>query len=88
MNMIQDDSITMTYSSIVMKNGKKAICVRFEREHDFGTDYAEAMLPDPHIVKQLGFSDEEITQLEFYLKVNRDDILKNSKEITSFLNWF
>ena len=32
-----DTNITMTYSSFLMKDGKKAICVRFERETETGT---------------------------------------------------
>lgn len=88
MNSTTDDSITMTYSSLLMKNGKKAICVRFERPSSNGIDYAEAMLPNSGITKQKGFTDEEITQLELYLRVNRDEILKNAKEITGFMNWF
>lgn len=89
MNNANDDSITMTYSSLLMKDGKKAICVRFERlRSDGGTDYAEATLPNSGIMKQQGFNEEEITQLELYLRVNRDEILKNAKHITGFMHWF
>lgn len=82
------DSITMTYSSLLMKDGKKAICVRFERSGENGTDYAEATLPNSGITKQQGFSEEEIAQLELYLRANRDEILKNSKQISGLMNWF
>lgn len=82
------DNITMTYSSLLSKDGKKAICVRFERETIAGTDYAEATLPDHTIQRKQGFSEEELAQLEFYLKVNKDEILKNAKQITGLAHWF
>lgn len=82
------ENITMTYSSLLMKEGKKAICVRFERNSNGKTDYAEATLPNHIIERQNGFSEEEISQLEFYLKVNKDEILKNSKKITGIMHWF
>lgn len=88
MNNSTNESITMTYSSLLMKDGKKAICVRFERNNECGFDYAEATLPNSAITKQQGFSEEEVAQLELYLRANRDEILKNAKQITGFMNWF
>lgn len=88
MNHSTNEAITMTYSSLLMKDGKKSICVRFERNHSTGMDYAEATLPNSAITKQQGFSEEEVAQLELYLRANRDEILKNAKQITGFMHWF
>ncbi len=82
------NTITMTYSSLLQKDGKKAICVRFERKSLQGINYAEAFLPDYNIQKQSGFSDDEILQLEEYLKSNKDFILEESKKISNIMNWF
>ena len=82
------DNITMTYSSLLQKNGKKAICVCFERITPNGKDYAEALLPNCEFINQKGFTKEEITQLGLYLKLNKDGILEKSKEISKITHWF
>lgn len=88
--MIQFDpnSVTMTYSSLLLKEGKKAICVRFERASEKEVHYAEAFLPDYTIQKKFGFSEDEIIQLEEYLKLNKDFILQESKKISNIMHWF
>lgn len=87
--MISDhDNVTMTYSSLLQKNGKKAICVCFERISQNGKDYAEALLPSCEFINQKGFTKDELTQLELYLKLNKDDILEKSKEISKLTYWF
>jgi CRISPR/Cas system-associated protein Csx1 len=88
--MIQSDNnaVTMTYSSLLLKDGKKAICVRFERKTLHEIHYAEAFLPDYKIQKQSGFSEDEILHLEDYLKINKDFILEESKKISNIMNWF
>ena len=88
MNHSTEETLTMTYSSLLTKNGRKAICVRFERNNSADTDYVEAILPECKITKQKGFSEDEITQLQLYLKFNKDEILKSAKQITGFMNWF
>lgn len=88
MNDSNTESITMTYSSLLTKDGHKSICVRFERAGILGTDYAEAMLPNSGIIKQEGFSEDEVAQLELYLRLNKDEILKNAKQITGLMHWF
>ena len=88
MNQSRNDEITMTYSSLLQKNGQKAICVRFERTSDTGSDYAEALLPDHRINKQSGFTEEEIVKLEEYLKGNKDYILQEAKKISGITHWF
>jgi len=88
MNDENSGSLTMTYSSLLQRDGRKAICVRFERSRDNKIDFAEAMLPNSGIIKQSGFSKEEIAQLELYLRANRDEILSHAKQITGLMHWF
>ncbi|HEX3022878.1 MAG TPA: hypothetical protein VHQ24_15810 [Lachnospiraceae bacterium] len=82
------DTMTMTYSSLLQKDGKKAICVRFERKTEHENNFAEAILPDHQIKKQSGFTQEEIIQLEEYLKANKNFILEESQKISNIMHWF
>lgn len=88
MNRGTNESLTMTYSSVVTKDKKRAVCVRFERLHTQKIDYAEAILPECDVVKQEGFTAEEILQLEEYLKANRKEILEKAKGLSNFMHWF
>jgi hypothetical protein len=88
MNQFDHNSVTMTYSSLLLKDEKKAICVHFERACEQGVHYAEAFLPDYRIQKNFGFSKDEIIQLEEYLKLNKDFILQESKKISNIMHWF
>ena len=56
-----------------------------EEEHSM--DYAEGILPDGIIVKSEGFSEEEVRKLEAYIRANRQEILKQAKEINPLRNW-
>ena len=83
-----DSEITMTYSAILRdKAGNRVIRVQFERNTDSGKEIAEGLLPDGVIQRQNGFSDEEIRDLEEYLKNNSDDIFSRAKEISNPLKW-
>ena len=86
MSINRDEAMNMTYSAVVTKENKKAVCVRFERKG--GAEYAEGILPYCDVVRQKGFSKEEIMQLENYLKANRSEILSKAKELNNFMNWF
>ncbi len=78
------EEMKMTYSSVLAKDGKAVVAVRFERDGDF----AEALLPDCAIKKSKGFSEEEIAALEFYLKRNKKEIGSKAKDITGLRNYF
>lgn len=78
------EEMKMTYSSVIAKDGRPVVAVRFER----GRDFAEAILPDVTIRKSNGFSEEEIAALEFYLKSNKKDIGEKAKAITGLHNFF
>lgn len=82
--MEQKDEVTFTHSSLLSKEGKPYVSVRFER----GEDMAEGSVPACVIVTSSGFSKEEVVQLEGYLKQNARDILKSAKNITGIMNWF
>jgi hypothetical protein len=79
----------MTYSAIVTgKDQKKVVRVSFERPKEKNvSDTAEGILPDCRITKCSGFSDEEVSQLEQYLKANLDDIMSKAKVISNPLKW-
>lgn len=76
------EEVTLTYSSVVVKDGKPLVCVCFER----GKDYAEGVLPECDIVKSNGFSKDEVDALAAYLKANRKDLVERSKMISGILN--
>lgn len=67
-------------SGIVDKEGNKKACVYFEDENIPGR-YAEGYVPDCKIVRQQGFSEEEITKLEEYLLENIAAIKREAQDI-------
>ena len=72
------EEMTMTYSGIVVSEGKKKISVTFTA----GEAYAEASIPDCKITKSAGFEEDELVMLEKYLQMNQVDIAKKAKEIS------
>lgn len=64
------DNIVMTFSDIEEKNGFDEITVYFERPNDNGFDFAEGKLPNTLIYKSYGFSQDELMQLEKYMRNN------------------
>lgn len=80
--MNPNEEMKLTYSSVVVKDGKPVVCVRFDR----GRDFAEGILPSCEITKSAGFTKEEVDALADYLKANRKDLLERSKAISGILN--
>ena len=74
------EEMKMTYSGIVVSNGKKKISVVFE----VGDATAEGSIPDCKITKSTGFEADEIVMLEKYLQMNQMEIVKKAKEINGF----
>lgn len=72
------EEMTMTYSGIVVSDGKKKISVTFEA----GDAYAEGFIPDCKITKSTGFAEDELIMLEKYLQMNQVEIAKKAKEIS------
>lgn len=60
------DEFTMKVSGICIKDGRKCAHVSFADSDR----YAEGIIPECRIVKNKGFTDEEIAGLEMYLKMN------------------
>lgn len=89
------DEVKMLVSCVVEKEGRKIVRLSFLREMEEGhsmekghsMDYAEGILPEGIIVKSEGFTEEEVRKLENYIRTNRQDILKQAKEINPLRNW-
>lgn len=79
-----NQDITLTYSCVLSKAKEKIVRVRFERDKDF----AEGIIPEGIIEKQQGFTQEEVEQLELYLRKNRKEIIEHAKQITGIKHWF
>ncbi len=77
------DEVKMMVSCVVVKDNRKIVRVSFLR----GKDYADGFLPDGVIEKSGGFAPEEVQKLENYLRANRQDILKQAREINPLRNW-
>lgn len=77
-------TLKLTHSSVLNKHGKPYVSVLFER----GTDWADAGLPDGKVIKVKGFDDEEIRELEEYLRVHGQEIIDEAKKISGFMNIF
>lgn len=73
----------MLISGMVENGGRKVVRVSFLR----GRDYADGLLPEGIIEKAQGFTDEEVQKLEDYLRFNRQDIIKQAKEINPLRSW-
>ena len=80
--MNQNDEVKLTVSSILTKNNKPFVAVRFER----GNDSAEGILPECEINSYTGFSEEEVGALMDYLKANRRMLLEKAKDISGITN--
>lgn len=77
------NEVKMLVSCVVVKDNRKIVRVSFLR----GKDYADGVLPDGVIEKFGGFTAAEVQKLENYLRANRQDILKQAKEINPLRNW-
>lgn len=79
-----NEEMKMTYTSVVTRDNKPMISLKFER----GVDVCEGSIPDCIISKNDGFSDEEVEALEHYLRVNKKEIIEQAKSISGLLNIF
>ncbi len=86
--MNSGQELKMTYSSFLTdRQGQRFVRVQFEREGTNGTETAEGILPEGRIVRQEGYSAEEISGLEDYLKAHASDIMGQAKSISNPLKW-
>ena len=77
------DEVKMLVSCVVEKEGRKIVRLSFLR----GKDYAEGTLPEGIVTRSEGFTQAEVRKLENYIRANRQDILKQAKEIDPLRNW-
>lgn len=75
--------VTMLVSGIVVKDNRKIVRVSFLRNND----YAEGIMPDAIIEKSKGFTAEELTKLEKFLRLHKDEILQQAKEVNPIRSW-
>ncbi len=73
-----NDTLNMSVSPICHSDdGKKYAFVTF----DDGTRNAEGRIPECKIIKNNGFTDEEVSQLEKYMKDNISQLKKMASSI-------
>ena len=64
------DGVVLTFSNIEEIDEFDSIAVRFERINKSGFDFAEGKLPNNIFYKSYGFSEDELMELEDYLRRN------------------
>lgn len=67
----------MLISGVSTKDDKMFACIRFEE----GDMWAEGTIPDCVITKQKGFDQEQVQQLEDYLRANLTSLKKEAAKI-------
>ena len=85
-NIGQELSMTQT-GLLNSKSGKPFIRIYFSRKSKNGTDTAEGIIPGYKILKSEGFEEDEIAALEFYIKHNREEIVKRAKVLSNPMHW-
>ncbi len=73
---------------LVSKSGKRFIRIYFTRNGINGKASAEGIIPGYKIIKHEGFKADEVAMLEFYIKHNREEIVKKAVELSNPMNWF
>lgn len=71
------ENLNMSVSPIVEKDEKKHIYITFEDD----TRSAEGSLPEKKIIRNQGFTEEEVAALELYISANEADIVAMAKQI-------
>ena len=75
------DNIICTFSDIEEVQGFDEITIRFERQQESGFDFAEGKLPNNMFYKSYGFSEDELLELEQYMKNNAFLIWELAREV-------
>lgn len=71
------DEITMSVSSLIRKDGEKALYVLFTGKDSS----AEFVLPEGKLLQGKGFSEEELAKLQEYVQNEKDSIYSMAKEV-------
>lgn len=69
----------LTYSGVFRSDGRVCSSVCFER----GENVAEGIIPEGKITKNKGFSEEEVLQLENYLRDNSKQLMEEAHKIST-----
>ena len=64
------DNVVLTHSDMLREDHTRRVYVRFERPNDHGFDFAEGILPENIFTKTCGFSEDELFDLQDYLRCN------------------
>ena len=64
------NDIVLTHFDMLFDNNARFVIVRFERTNGKGFDFAECVLPECVFTKLSGFSEDELFDLEDYVKCN------------------
>ena len=75
--------VTMLVSGLVVKDNRKIVRVSFLRNDDF----AEGIMPDAIIEKSKGFTVDELTKLEKFMRLHKEEILQQAKEVNPIRSW-
>lgn len=70
------DETEIVHSHLIEENGQKRVEVHFERPIEDGFDTARCSLPSYTWIIRDGFSDEEISKFEVFLKNNAHLLFK------------
>ena len=75
--MKESDELTMQVSPICRKDGKKVAYVTFKDT----TRSAEGIIPACMIIKNKGFTEDEVIGLEVYMKGNLEELKKMAASV-------
>ncbi|MBR6380116.1 MAG: hypothetical protein IKS07_00380 [Lachnospiraceae bacterium] len=71
------EELKLQVSGVFEKNGKKQACISFSG----GGCYAEGVIPECVLTKSEGFTPEQVTQLEDFLRANLTDLKRRAARI-------
>lgn len=74
------DDVVLTFSNITQKNYLQTITLHFEKAVETGFKIAELILPTYHFTQIIGFTEDEVFELEDYAKNNAPLIWELAKE--------
>lgn len=72
-----NEEVTMSVSSLVRKDGEKALYVMFAGK---GSS-AEFVLPEGKLLNSKGFTEDEIAKLQEYIQGEKDQIFAMAKDV-------
>jgi len=74
------NSVVLTHSDMLLEDHARRVYVRFERPNEHGFDFAEGLLPENVFTKTYGFSEDELFDLQDYLRCNAPLIWEFAQE--------